>query len=154
VRRRAGHDTQGGLSVALNLPSILIALSAAVVLLLGSAHLLFTFYGPKFDPRDPELKTRMMAISPVISRQLSMWQAWIGFNYSHSFGAILFGLVYGYLSLWHGDLLFRSWFLLGLGLLLLLAFLVVGKIYWFSTPFRGILLSAVLYGLGLLLHFI
>jgi hypothetical protein len=96
----------------------------------------------------------MMAISPVISRQLSMWQAWIGFNYSHSFGAMLFGLVYGYLSLWHGDFLFQSWFLSGLGLLLLLAFGVVGKIYWFSTPFRGILLSAVLYGLGLLLHFI
>jgi hypothetical protein len=134
--------------------AVLIALGAAVVLLLGSAHLLFTFHGNKFDPREPELKAGMMAVSPVISRQMTMWQAWIGFNYSHSFGAILFGLVYGYLSLWHGDFLFQSWFLLGLGLLLLLAFMVVGKIYWFSTPFRGILLATTLYGLGLLLHFI
>ncbi|MES3011718.1 MAG: hypothetical protein V4738_13100 [Pseudomonadota bacterium] len=137
----------------MSLPSLFIALSAAVVLLLGSAHLLFTFRGNKFDPREPGLKTGMMAVSPVISRQMTMWQAWIGFNYSHSFGAILFGLVYGYLSLWHGAFLFESWFLLGLGLLLLLAFVVVGKIYWFSTPFRGILLATVFYALGLVAQF-
>ncbi|MEO8020432.1 hypothetical protein [Polaromonas sp.] len=140
--------------MALNLPSVLIALSAATLLSLGLAHLLFTFHGNKFDPCDPGLKAGMMAISPVISQQTTMWRAWIGFNYSHSFGAILFGLVYGYLSLWHGAFLFDSWFLLGLGLLLLLACVVVGKVYWFGTPFRGIVLAAVLYGLGLVLHFI
>jgi hypothetical protein len=139
--------------MTLNLSSVLVALGAATLLLLGLAHLLFTFHGNKFDPRDPGLKAGMMAVSPVISRQTTMWRAWIGFNYSHSFGAILFGLVYGYLSLWHGTFFFQSWFLQGLGLLLLLACVVVGKIYWFSTPFRGIVLATVLYSLGLVTHF-
>lgn len=139
--------------MALQLPALLIALSAAILLLLGSAHLLFTFRGNKFDPRNAELKAGMMAVSPVISQQMTMWQAWIGFNYSHSFGAMLFGLVYGYLALLHPVFLFQSWFLLALGLLLLLACVIVGRIYWFSTPLRGILLSAVLYGLGLAANF-
>jgi hypothetical protein len=136
------------------LSSALIAASAAVISMLGVLHLVLTFHGPKFDPRDPELKTRMMATSPVISRQLSMWQAWIGFNASHSYGVILFGAVWGYLALLHPVFLFESAFLLALGLLVLLAYAVLGKVYWFSTPFRGILLATTLYALGLLIHFI
>ena len=106
-----------------------------------------------FAPRDAALKARLMEVSPVISRQMTMWQAWIGFNASHSYGAILFGLVYGYLALLHSSFLFQSWFLLGLGLLALLAYAVLGKVYWFSTPFRGILLATTFYGLGLAAHF-
>ncbi|WP_341917523.1 hypothetical protein [Polaromonas sp. YR568] len=137
----------------MNTPALLIAASGAVLLVLGLLHLVFTFQGPPFDPRDPELKTRMMAVSPAISRQTTMWRAWIGFNYSHSFGAILFGGVWGYLALLQPALLFQSVFLLALGLVALLAYVVVGRIYWFSTPFRGIVLATLLYSLGLLIHF-
>lgn len=140
--------------MAPTLSAVLVALGAAVVLLLGLAHLFFTFYGNKFDPRDAQLKVRLMEVSPVITRQTTMWRAWIGFNASHSYGAILFGLVYGYLALLHSAFLFDSVFLLALGLLLLLAYAVLGRVYWFSTPFRGILLAATLYGLGLVVQFI
>jgi hypothetical protein len=128
----------------------LIGASAAIILLLGLAHLLFTFYGPSFMPRDRELQARMRAVAPVISRETTMWRAWVGFNASHSFGAILFGAVYGYLSLVHSAFLFRSAFLLWLGLLLLCGYLFLAKRYWFSIPFRGILLALVLYVLALL----
>jgi hypothetical protein len=135
-------------------PALLIAASAAVIFGLGVMHLVFTFHGPKFDPRDAELKASMMAVSPVISRQTTMWRAWIGFNYSHSYGAILFGVVWCYLALAHPAFLFESVFLLALGLIVLLAYVVVGKIYWFSIPFRGIVLATVLYGLGLVAYFV
>ncbi|HYW55448.1 MAG TPA: hypothetical protein VE934_00685 [Polaromonas sp.] len=138
----------------MNTPALLIAASAAVILFLGVMHLIFTFYGPKFDPRDAELKARMMTVSPVITRQTTMWRAWIGFNASHSYGAILFGAVWGYLALAYPAFLFESVFLLALGLVALLGYLVLGKIYWFSTPFRGILLATMLYVSGLLVHFI
>jgi hypothetical protein len=104
------------------LPAFLLAASAAIILLLGLAHLLFTFYGPKLVPRDPELQARMREVSPVISRETSMWRAWVGFNASHSLGAILFGAIYGYLSLIHSAFLFQSTFLLSLGLLLLIGY--------------------------------
>ncbi len=137
----------------MNTPALLIAASAVIILFLGVMHLIFTFYGPKFDPRDAELKARMMAVSPVITRQTTMWRAWIGFNASHSYGAILFGAVWGYLALAHPAFLFESVFLLGLGLLALVGYVVLAKIYWFSIPFRGILLATVLYGAGLLAYF-
>ncbi|WP_137820439.1 hypothetical protein [Pseudomonas sp. 2FG] len=132
------------------LPSSLIAGSAAIILLLGLVHLLYTFYGSKLLPRDPELLARMQEVSPVITRETTMWKAWVGFNASHSYGAILFGGVYGYLSLMHGAFLFQSIFLLSLGLLLLLGYVFLGKRYWFSIPFRGILLATALYILALL----
>ena len=133
-----------------SLPSFLIAGSAAIILLLGLLHLLYTFSGPKLLPRDRELQVRMQEASPVLTRQTTMWKAWVGFNASHSFGAILFGAVYGYLSLVHSAFLFRSTFLVLLGLVLLLGYVFLGKRYWFSIPFRGILAAISLYVLALL----
>jgi hypothetical protein len=132
---------------------VMIAASAAVLLLLGLIHLLYTFRGSHFDPRDPDLKARLMTVSPVISRETTMWRAWIGFNASHSYGAILFGAVYGYLPAWHGAFLFQSWFLLAIGLLFLVGYAVLAKLYWFSIPFRSIVLALVLYGLGVVATF-
>lgn len=80
-----------------------------------------------------------------------MWRAWVGFNASHSYGALLFGSVYGYLAFMHSAFLFQSWFLLGLGLLLLLGYAFLGKLYWFSVPFRGILLATTLYAAALVI---
>lgn len=131
------------------LASSLIAASAAVILLLGLAHLLYTFHGTKLHPRDPQLTAALKEASPVLTRQTTMWRAWVGFNASHSFGAILFGAVYGYLALLHGPFLFQSRFLLGLGLLLLAGYVFLGKFYWFSIPFRGIVLATLLYIGGL-----
>jgi hypothetical protein len=130
----------------------LIAASAAIILLLGLAHLLYTFYGPMLLPRDPELQTRMQEVSLVITRQTTMWKAWIGFNASHSYGAILFGAVYGYLALVHSAFLFQSTFLLLLGLLLLFGYVFLAKRYWFRIPLRGILLATFLYILALIVN--
>ena len=126
-----------------------MVLSAAVILALGIIHLLYTFRGPKLMPRDRELQARMREVSPVISRETTMWKAWIGFNASHGLGALLFGLVYGYLALAHPDFLFQSAFLLGMGFCLLGAYAALGKAYFFSVPFTGILIALVSYVIGL-----
>src|SRR4051812_36297676 len=115
--------------------------SAAILLALGCLHLLYTFLGTKLTPREPALQAEMARVAPVISRQTTMWKAWVGFNASHSFGAILFGLVYGQLAIVHPDWLFGSPFLLAVGFAMLAGLLAVGKAYWFSIPFRGIGLS-------------
>ena len=132
--------------------SLLVAASAFVILGLGCAHLLYTFRGNKFYPRDPALLARMQEVSPFISGKMSMWKAWVGFNASHSFGAMLFGLVYSYLALAQPAVLFSSWFLLTVGLALLAGCVFLGWRYWFSTPFRGIVLSTALYVSGVLAH--
>ena len=134
------------------LAPLLIAGSAAIVMSLGLIHLLYTVRGTKLLPRDRDLKARMEEVSPVITRETTMWKAWVGFNASHSYGAILFGAVYGYLSLAHSAFLFQSTFLLSLGLLLLGGYAYLGKRYWFRVPFRGILLATVLYVIALVTH--
>lgn len=133
-------------------PSVFIAASAAVILLLGLVHLLYTFRGPKLHSRDPELTARMMTVSPVITRETTMWRAWIGFNATHSFGLILFGTLFGYLAVRHSAFLFHSWFLLALGLALLLSYAVVAKLYFFTTPFRGVVLATALFLLGIVFN--
>ena len=132
--------------------SAFIGASAAVFLLLGLTHLLYTFHGPLLHPSDPDLTARMMTVSPVISGETTMWRAWVGFNVSHSLCLILFGAVYGYLAILHSDFLFRSWFLLALGLVLLLSCAIVARLYFFTSPFRGVVLAAVLYLLGIIFN--
>ena len=128
----------------------LVVVSAAIILLLGLIHL-YTFRGSKLHPRDTALEARMKEVSPVLTRETTMWRAWVGFNASHSYGAILFGLVYGYLAVAQSSLLFQSPFLLLVCLLLLACYAVPGKVYWFSVAFRGIVLSSALYAAALVI---
>ena len=118
--------------------TVLMLASAAIILVLGCVHLLYTFFGPKLLPRDPGVIPSMKATTLVITKETSVWNAWIGFNASHSMAAILFGLVFGYLALVHPALLFGSTYLQLVGLCMLIGFLVLGWLYWFSAPFVGI----------------
>ena len=132
------------------LASLLLAASALIILTLGSAHLWLTYRGKAFEPRDAALKQRLEEVSPFISRQTTMWRASVGFHASHSAGAMLFGLFFGYLALAQAAVLFASPFLLLLGLVYLVGMAVLGYRYWFSTPFRGIVIALGLYGAALI----
>jgi hypothetical protein len=124
---------------------VLMVFSASIILTLGVLHLVYTFWGPKLKPRDPALQVSMSRISPVITKETTMWRAWVGFNASHSMGAILFGLIYGFLAIAHSPLLFQSPFLLIVGLAMLGGLFALGKVYWFSVPFTGISISLACY---------
>jgi hypothetical protein len=120
---------------------ILMVLSASIIFTLGAVHLVYTFWGPTLTPRDPALQVTMSQISPVITKETTMWRCWVGFNASHSMGLILFGLVFGFLALAHSQLLFQSPFLVTVGLAMLGGLVVLSKVYWFSAPFTGICIS-------------
>jgi hypothetical protein len=126
------------------LAPLLLAASAGIIFALGGLHLLCTFCGPRLLPRDADFQARMSEVSPVITRETTMWKCWAGFNASHSLGAILFGAVFGYLALWQGAMFFHSHFLQWLGLLTLASYAFLGKRYWFSIPLRGIVLAPTL----------
>lgn len=129
----------------ITLPQLLMTASALVIALLGAIHLLYTFRGNRLYPRDTHLERQMQVVSPVLTNQTTMWNAWIGFNASHSFGAIFFGLVYAYLALAHAELLFHSQYLALVGIALLAGYLALAKKFWFTIPLVGIGLSTALY---------
>jgi hypothetical protein len=132
----------------MNAAYALIASSAAVLGALGCIHLLYTYHGNKFDPRDPAVREAMERANLVITRQTTVWRATRGFNASHSLGLIAFALVYGYLALWRSDVLGGSSFLSALGMAVLLAYLVLARRYFFSIPFRGLAPACALYAGG------
>lgn len=130
-------------------PNLPIAISASIIGLLGLAHLVLTYHGPKLLPRDAAVREAMRGVAPVITTQTDLWRMWIGFNVSHSMGALLFGLVYGHLALVEADLLAGSMFLQMVGLAMLAGFVVLARRYWFVTPFVGSSVALLSYVLGL-----
>jgi hypothetical protein len=133
---------------------ILMLISVLIIFLLGLIHLVYTFWVPKLTPRDQKLKSTMENAVPVISGETTMWKCWIGFNASHGFGLLFFGLVYGYLAIYKSEILFGSVFLLSVGFLLLSGVLVLAKLYWFSIPFRSVCVSLICYVASVVLAFI
>jgi len=133
------------------LASVLILVSAIIIGLQGLAHLVVTYVGPKLLPRDPSTVESMKQTSIVLSRDLNTWSAWIGFNASHSIGAILYATAFGYLSTIQSEIFFASLYLQVVGLLTLCSLLVIAKLHWFRGPLVGILMSLLLYVTGLAL---
>src|SRR5215467_5178140 len=105
-----------------------MVVSASIAFTLGVVHLVYTFWVPNLTPLDPALQISMSQIAPVITKETTMWRCWVGFNASHSMGLILFGLVFGFLALAHGQLLFRHCQPDNGG------FVVLCKVYFFSGP--------------------
>lgn len=128
-----------------------LLLACGIVFVLGSLHAWLTFASEKFSPRDDDLKARLQVISPRISKQTTMWRAALGFHVSHSVGAMLFALVYGYLAWFGWGFLMQAAFLRVLGLVYLLTMLLLAVKFWFRIPLLGLGLSSVLYVLSQLI---
>lgn len=120
------------------LEQALLVTGALIFGVLGSIHLVYTFAGNRFDPRDAATRVAMQATSPAISRRTTMWQAWIGFNASHSIGAMVFAAFMLLLTLRHMDFLRANPAFAWLALANAAAWFAVGCRYWFRTPLTGI----------------
>ena len=116
----------------------LIIIGAFIIGALGSIHLLYTFCTDKLYPREKTVKDAMENSSLVISKRTTMWKAWIGFNASHSLGAILLAAVYIPLAIGNFPAISNSLWFSNLPLLTSVSFLVLAKRYWFNIPLMGI----------------
>ena len=68
----------------------------AIFILLGCVHAIYTLADlrrpRRLVPADPALIQAMASSAVRLSRGgTNMWRAWIGFNFSHALGAIVFG---------------------------------------------------------------
>jgi len=134
------------------LAQTLIIAGAAVLGLLGTVHLLYTFFTDKFNPRDAGTMTAMQAGHPVLTRRTTLWRAWVGFNASHSLGAMLFAAIYLILAIQHMALLSASPTLVWLAVVGAGSYLLLAQRYWFRTPLIGIAIgTACFLGAALML---
>ncbi len=119
----------------------LLIIGATVFGILGTAHLLFTIFTNKFNAFDKTVTKAMKNTSPVLTKETTMWDAWVGFNASHSLGAMLITAFYVPLAVTNMAFIRESlWFSI-LPVIIGLAYLVLAKKYWFKIPFIGILIS-------------
>ena len=122
---------------------ILLLAGAAILGILGTAHLLFTFFTDNFLARDPHVTQAMQQSSPNLTPQTTMWRAWVGFNASHSLGMLFIATTYGVLAVRHMEMFYQN---KSYGLLIAaigLSYLVLARRYWFRAPFLGILAATL-----------
>lgn len=113
-----------------------------IIGLMGTLHLRGTFYKNKLHPRNEALIDEMK-ISPLnLTNKLTLWKSWIGFNATHSSGAIFIGVANFYLACNYFEILQSDRFLPLFTILTIAFYVWVAKKYWFNTVF--ILLSITL----------
>jgi len=120
---------------------ILWLTGSAIFLGLGTLHLFYTFFSNKFTARNKEVVTAMKNTSPVLTNETTMWNAWIGFNASHSAGAIFIGLVNIILVVQYFHVLQNSLVLVLLNIATATFYCWLGRRYWFRIPLTGILIT-------------
>jgi hypothetical protein len=71
-----------------------------------------------------------------------MWRAWVGFNFSHSIGAVLFGVLCICAGAALGTVLIPAWALLVL-VMISLIYLALSVLYWFRVPTAGLAIASL-----------
>ena len=122
---------------------ILLLTGSFILLVLGGLHLYYTFFSRKFFPKNPNTEIEMKNTSPRVTKETTLWNAWIGFNASHSLGAIFFGLINLTLVITLFNVLRESIALQVIDTFTLLFYLFLAKRYWFKIPLTGILISSL-----------
>ena len=118
---------------------------AVPFLVLGVAHALATPLAPGdrkgLSPRDPSLPDAMRASALRLTSRTDMWLAWVGFNLSHSLGAVAFGAFVLAVGLTPGAFDALSVVCAPLAALVAASYLVIGLRCWFRTPIAGCAVS-------------
>ena len=90
---------------------ILFIIGASIFGVLGFVHVIYTFFTDKFNPYNFDVTVAMKNTSPVLTNETTVWSAWVGFNASHSLGAIFFAAIYIPLAFSHIQFIVNTiWF--------------------------------------------
>lgn len=116
----------------------LIIAGSFILLALGVVHLIFTLFTNKFSSQNTATMDAMAADFPILTKETSIWKAWIGFNASHSSGVLFMGLINLIIASQYFELYQKSIALLLLNDAACLFYLYLAKKYWFKAPFQGI----------------
>lgn len=110
-----------------------------IIAFLGGMHLYYTFFTDKFSSRNEKAVEEMKTSFPILTKETTMWNAWIGFNASHSSGAIFIGVINFYLSVRYFTVLESDHFFFLFNILTVGFYVYIAKKYWFKNPFVGVL---------------
>jgi len=111
-------------------------------IILGTLHALATptrvDQARGLSPQDPAIRDAMQAEPLLMTRRTSLWWAWVGFNLSHSLGAVLFGAVVVLLGRSSASFTPQAHLFMPLAILTSSSYLYLAARYWFRTPIIGV----------------
>jgi hypothetical protein len=125
----------------MRIAALLLYAGGGIFVVLGMLHALYTFLDiarpRRLVPDDPAVSAAMQRSHlRLTGGRTTMWQAWVGFNFSHSLGIVLLGLA----GLTTGALAASGSAprvaLMALTLAGLLYVLIAAR-YWFRIPLAG-----------------
>jgi hypothetical protein len=131
----------------MRIAGFLLDFGGGVFVLLGLLHTLYTYLDidrpRRLVPQDPAVMQAMAKSNLRLSGTgTTMWRAWVGFNFSHSIGVILFGTICIGAGSVLGTMVLPAWILF-LFVVIASIYLAVGQLYWFRIPVAGIVLAEV-----------
>jgi|ERR1017187_810135 hypothetical protein len=110
-------------------------------IVLGAIHIIYTLMDirvpRKLTPYDDSVRVSMQKSTLALTKQTTMWRAWVGFNISHGIGVLFFGLIYLTLALSDFTLLSKVTLLPYLAFAVSVSYLVLSVKYWFHIPAIG-----------------
>jgi hypothetical protein len=126
---------------------LLLDFGGGIFVLLGSLHALYTFLDirrpRRLVPQDPAVAASMADSHVRLARGgTTMWRAWVGFNFSHSIGAVLFGALCICAGAALGTAVIPFWTLPVL-VVVSIIYLALSVLYWFRVPTAGIAVASL-----------
>lgn len=129
-------------------------IGSSIFAILGTLHLFYTFFSDKFSSRNEKMVDEMKTSHINLTKETTIWKAWIGFNASHSSGAMFIGIINFYLAVEYFAIFQSSHFFFLFNILTVGFYVWLAKKYWFKIPFIGILTTLICYLLSYLIIFI
>jgi hypothetical protein len=129
------------------LSRIFFLIGALPFILLGVLHAFATPTTPAqskgLSPRDRALRDAMARETVLLTRRTTLWRAWVGFNLSHSLGAVLFGSVVLLVGRSQTSFESQANLFLPLAVVVCAIYLWLAIQYWFRTPIVAIAFAGV-----------
>ena len=122
----------------MRIADLLLETGGGIFLVLGLLHGVYTALDlrrpRRLVPDDPAVSAAMARSHlRLAGRRTTMWQAWVGFNFSHSLGVVLFGALCIATGIAGAALPLPGFVLLAFAAIGL-AYVVIGAKYWFRVP--------------------
>lgn len=123
------------------LTRIFLSAGGLTFLVLGGLHAMLTFRDLRWPraltPVDEALKTTMQGASLRLHADVKLWDAWMGFNLSHSFGLVIVGtVIFAFATSFHAA--YQASLLLQLVLIAVgCAYFAMALRFWFWVPAVG-----------------
>ena len=117
---------------------LLFVIAAVIFFVLGVIHVVLTMrdlYDPRYlTPTDDAVRQAMTEARLRLAPVTTIWRAWVGFNFSHSLGLLVFGGILGGLALYDFRLIANSFALQVAAVVVAGTYTVLALRFWFAVP--------------------